>query len=49
MSRPRHATLKSCEKKDGQWVAIDTAGRKFIAETKAEASKMCEDYNKTRK
>ena len=40
MNRPRHATLKSCEKKDGQWVAIDTAGRKFIAETKAEAERL---------
>lgn len=49
MNRPRHATLKSCVQQGKEWIATDTTGRRFTAETKAEAVKMCEDYNKPRK
>jgi len=39
------ATLKSCVKQNGRWVATDTAGRRFIGDNEAEAIRMCNKYN----
>jgi hypothetical protein len=43
--KPRQAKLVSCVKEGDLWVATDSAGRRFIADTEAEAIRMCQQYN----
>lgn len=54
MTRPKRATLAqvnalTTEEGKPYWVATDTAGRCFVADTKAEAIQMLEQYNHPRK
>lgn len=43
MKKP--AKLVSCTRQaDGTWVAVSSAGRKFVGSTKEEAEKMLHDY-----
>lgn len=43
------AKLVSCVKDGKTWVATDSAGRRFVGDTKAEAEQMLAEYNKPAK